>query len=380
MPILSETAAPLFTIFVIAALGYLVGSISFHGVKLGSSAIFLVGLLFGHLGVALPYDVQTLGLALFISAVGLSAGPTFAEKLRQSGRSYLILCSVTALTGALLCVVISRVADIETPVMVGMMTGAYTTSPGFAAAKEAAEGAGAVAMVAAGYGIVYPFGVLGKVLFIQLAPRILKADMAYERQLIAGGDSAKDQQREKGFRPDKLGAFTICISILSGVLLGSVNIPLPVLGNFSLGTTGGVLLVTLLLGHLGHLGPISFCVDKTIINPIKELGLILFFVGSSLEGGSGFAEVFAAYGPKLILWGIALTLIPMLTGFLFSQRVLKLPLLNGLASMTASMTSTPSLAALIQTSGTDDVVIAYAATYPIALITLVILVPLLMAL
>lgn len=181
-------------------------------------------------------------------------------------------------------------------------------------------------------------------------------------------------------RPDKIGLFTLSLSILLGALLGCVNIHFPIVGSFSLGTTGGVLLVTLLLGHLGHWGPVSFGVDPSVIAPVKELGLLLFFVGSSIEGGRSFADVFAGYGPKLIVWGILLTILPMFIGFVFSQKVLKLPLLNGLASMTASMTSTPSLAALTQTAGTDDVVVAYAATYPIALILLVILVPLLMKL
>lgn len=129
MLILKETAVPLLIIFLVSALGYLVGSISMKGVKLGSSAIFLVGLIFGHLGVTLPYDIQTLGLALFIASVGLSAGSTFVEKLRKNGRSYLILCGATAFVGTLICFVMTRLTDIETPVIVGMMTGAYMPPP-----------------------------------------------------------------------------------------------------------------------------------------------------------------------------------------------------------------------------------------------------------
>ena len=69
-----------------------------------------------------------------------------------------------------------------------------------------------------------------------------------------------------------------------------------------------------------------------------------------------------------------LVTVPLAAGFFLFRRVLKLPLLNGLGSITASMTCTPSLAVLIQTAGTDDVAAAYATTYPIALITLVLLV------
>ena len=51
--------------------------------------------------------------------------------------------------------------------------------------------------------------------------------------------------------------------------------------------------------------------------------------------------------------------------------MLKLSLLNNLGSITGGMTSTPALGTLISVSGTDEVASAYAATYPIALLAVV---------
>ena len=62
----------------------------------------------------------------------------------------------------------------------------------------------------------------------------------------------------------------------------------------------------------------------------------------------------------------------MVVGYLFSKHVLKLSLLNNLGSITGGMTSTPALGSLIAVAGTDDVASSYAATYPIALISVVI--------
>lgn len=59
---------------------------------------------------------------------------------------------------------------------------------------------------------------------------------------------------------------------------------------------------------------------------------------------------------------------------------MKLHLLNGLGAMTASMTCTPSLAMLSQIAETDDVAAAYATTYPIAFITLILVVQILIKL
>ena len=95
------------------------------------------------------------------------------------------------------------------------------------------------------------------------------------------------------------------------------------------------------------------------------------FTGAGTEGGSRLAEIVERYGASLIFYGLLLTFIPMAMGFFLSQRLFRLSALNGLAAMTGGMTSTPALAALIQTSGTTDVASTYATTYPIALINMV---------
>ena len=69
--------------------------------------------------------------------------------------------------------------------------------------------------------------------------------------------------------------------------------------------------------------------------------------------------------------GVVITVIPMVVGYLFAKKVCKLPLLSNLGSITGGMTSTPALGTLIHVTGTEDVASAYAATYPIALIAVV---------
>lgn len=68
-----------------------------------------------------------------------------------------------------------------------------------------------------------------------------------------------------------------------------------------------------------------------------------------------------------------MTIIPMIIGYIFAKYVLKLSLLNNLGSITGGMTSTPALGTLINVAGTENVAAAYAATYPIALISVVLL-------
>ena len=95
---------------------------------------------------------------------------------------------------------------------------------------------------------------------------------------------------------------------------------------------------------------------------------MLFLIGAGIPGGADFVEHFNI---MYFVYGVIMTVVPLFGGFLIAKYVLKLPLLNNLGSITGGMTSTPALGTLINTAGTEEVAAAYAATYPIALISVV---------
>lgn len=104
------------------------------------------------------------------------------------------------------------------------------------------------------------------------------------------------------------------------------------------------------------------------LRTLRELGLMMFLIGAGISGGAKFVQYFE---PIYFLYGAVMTLVPMIVGYIFARYVLKMPLLNNLGSITGGMTSTPALGTLISVAGTEDVASAYAATYPIALICIV---------
>ena len=359
----------LFFIFAIIVVGYLVGKISIKGVSLGSAAIFLVALVAGHFkGVAfqdiaswqesLPAVdhyfklVQNLGLVLFVTSVGLIAGPSFFKNLKKNAKSYVALGGIIIITGCLVCAAITLlVPNINSSMSVGLFAGALTSTPAFAAAQEAVgEASPLYGNVAVGYAIAYPFGVIGVVLFVQIIPKILHANMDEERAKlvsIQSNDAVGGKQR-KLFEMDKFGIAAFFLAVMLGLILGSFHIPLGK-GSFNLGTTGGPLIMGLIFGHFGRIGKLSLKVDQHVLSLFQEYGALLF------------------------LWGALMTLIPMIVGFLFAKYVLKLSLFNNLGSICGGMTSTPALGTLIKTANTPNVASAYAATYPIALILVVLL-------
>ena len=502
---ITGTSFLMFSVFSVTFVGFLLGRITIKGVSLGTAGVFIISLLYGGLfsshisstisqtvnGKAVDISsnalniVENIGLIFFIGSVGHISGPTFFTNLKKNFKSYIVIGVIIILVSALTCVACFYIGqshekdrDEFIAMLVGVLSGALTSTPAFSAAKATAEKKYESA-VTVGHAIAYIYGVVGVVLFIQIVPKIIGADMEHERALLLAehqkvkddnqiessnteqnGDTehhsngkndekpnekekVKDDEDEKEHRNGKLilapivtkevikennclvssysrketpqkdcekisdekevkreekndeeqekvdeksneekneasfklDSFGFCVfgfSAIIGIFVGAIKIPLSSKGldgtTFSFTTTGGVLILSLIIAHFGRICQLSLKIDKKVLETLRELGLILFLAGSGISGGSKFVEHFKGI---YFAYGIFMTTLPMIAGFFFSKYVLKLNLLNNLGSITGGMTSTPALGILISTSGTDDVAGSYAATYPIALICVV---------
>ena len=372
----------IFIAFAIGAVGYAIGAIKIKGISLGSAGVLLAALLYGVLAYYVPsfrigdttvtlvneagFKVfSNIGTALFVTAVGYIAGPKFFRTMNKKSLSYIVMGVTVIATGALAAILMIYVFGVDKGMTVGLLTGGLTSTPGLSAATEGVseELAGSAT---AGYGIAYLYGVLGVVLFVQLLPRILKVDIAKEREsFIAAGKITLPESKVKTVKLDGNDLFPFFLAVAVGVIIGSLKIP----GiNFSLGTSGGTLVSGLLFGHFGRIGKVELTVKKENLNLLRELGLVLFLIGAGVPGGVRFVSNLKL---EYFLYGILLTTLPMLVGFILGKYVFKLSIFNNLGSITGGMTSTPALGALISTAGTDDVASAYAATYPVALVCVV---------
>ncbi len=377
----------MFSIFTIAALGYMLGRVTIKGVNLGTAGVFIVALLYGcifynalsaemtvsdvsYVSNALKI-VENMGLILFVTSVGFIAGPGFFGNFRKNFKSYVALGLIIILSGGLSCVACILIGrnftDLSTSeftaMMVGLLAGALTSTPAFSAAKGTVA-AELESIVSVGYGIAYLFGVIGVVLFVQLIPKMAKANMDEERKLLSSANKEEKKKKpENLIEMDDFGLMPFSLAVLIGLLLGSFKF-----GNFSLTTTGGCLLTSLVLGHFGHIGRISIMPSDRTLKVFREFGLMLFLMGAGISGGAQFIKYF---DPIYFLYGAVMTVVPMIIGFFFAKYVLKISLLNNLGSITGGMTSTPALGTLIHVAKTEDVAAAYAATYPISLISVV---------
>lgn len=400
----SSALSFIFIVFAIGTLGYLVGGIKVKGIELGTAGVLLIALLYGVLVHFFPnFDisgktitlfsdkikgnfgiVSNIGTALFVTAVGLIAGPKFFRSFNKSTLAYILLGFIIIALGAGTAVLFTVLdKNMSASMAVGLLTGGLTSTPGFSAGKEVAtlldEASKAKATadpsiipttfeadVTAGYGIAYTFGVLGVVLFVQLVPKILRVNMKDEiSNFHAANQIAIPEPKGKLTAIEPFGFFAFFLAIMLGCLIGAVKIPVI---NFSLGNSGGCLIGGLLVGHFAHLGKIDCRIKKETLNFMRELGLVLFLIGAGVPGGVNFIDKFRW---TYFVYGAVMTTVPMIVGYVIARYVFKLSLLNNLGSITGGMTSTPALGTLIATAGTDEVSAAYAATYPFALVSIV---------
>ena len=378
-----------FCVFAIAGLGYLLGRITIKGVSLGTAGVFIVALLFGALlynplaeqlkvsGISYVTNalkiIENLGLILFVTSVGFIAGPNFFGDFKRNFKSYIVIGLLIIIVGGISCwactmfdiKVYGRDPKEAAAMVVGLLSGSLTSTPAFSAAKATVTTDALEAMVAVGHGIAYLFGVVGVVLFVQLVPKFAKADMDKERaKLSENNPEVPSKLTGKEMELDPLGFCAFSIVAVIGIILGSIKI-----GNFSLTTTGGCLLTSLIFGHFAKIGNISVTPSTPTLKNFRELGLMLFLIGAGVAGGAEFVKYFEWV---YFIYGIIMTMLPMIVGYIFARYVLKLNLLNNLGSICGGMTSTPALGTLISTAGTEKVAGAYASTYPIALISVVV--------
>ena len=393
-----------FCVFLIAGLGYLLGRITIKGVSLGTAGVFIVALLFGAFfygmdkegnvigGLAKqlvvggkPYIsnalkiIETLGLILFVTSVGFIAGPSFFGDLKKNFKSYILLGLMIIVIGGLSCAaciwfdykVYGRPLEEVSAMLVGLLSGSLTSTPAFSAAKATVVDSSLFTadqledIVAVGHGIAYLFGVIGVVLFVQLVPKFEKADMDLERQKLSeSAPEAPSKLTGNEMLLDPLGFCTFSVVAILGIIVGSFKF-----GNFSLTTTGGCLILALVFGHFQKIGKVQILPQATTLQVFRELGLMMFLIGAGVAGGASFVKYFEWV---YFIYGIIMTLLPMIIGFIFAKFVLKLNLLNNLGSICGGMTSTPALGTLIGTAKTEKVAGAYASTYPIALVAVVI--------
>lgn len=358
-----------FVLFLVIALGLLIGKIRIKNICLETSGALFVGLIFGAYGFRVNNILFNFGLVLFVSAVGLLAAKDVGRVIRLYGFKFAILGTVITFGGALATYLITLMykESLDPYLVSGTYTGALTSSPGLAAAIEATNNN---PMISIGHAVAYPMGVVIVILFVQLVPHIFKIDIKNELELYKTEMRTSEDALSSG--KELFNLVSLSMVIIIGAIIGTIPIPIPFISKITLGTTGGILISALLFGYRGSICGISTRMPKAVLLALKELGLAIFLAIVGLDSGAEVIGIIQQHGFILIIIAFVGGLSAQLFGFILGRYIWKMNWILLSGAICGGMTSTPGLGAAIDATGSDEVAAGYGATYPFALLFMVI--------
>ena len=181
----------------VIAVGVLLGKIKFFGVSLGVTFVLFTGIVCGHFGLTGNTQIltflQDFGLILFVFCIGLQVGPSFFSSFKKGGIAMnLVAMGIVALNIAVAVALYYGLnGRIELPMMVGILCGAVTNTPGLGAANEALSQLNySGPQIAMGYACAYPLGVLGIIGSIIAIRYICRINLKKEEEDIAKEEAA----------------------------------------------------------------------------------------------------------------------------------------------------------------------------------------------
>ncbi len=204
-------AIPLAGLMLVVTLGFLLGRLAWRGMSLGPAGGTMgVAILLGVAGLSFSQlysasqpriTVGAFGFALFIYSVGFEAGPRFIDALRGGrGWHFPFLGAVVTAVALALAVVCGRLFGLGPSVTAGLLAGALTSAPTYAAAVEVAADRPTLAVA---FAITFPAGLVGMVAMAQFLPRLMGDDLA------AGTATVEETEPGERHSPDLQRSFAV---------------------------------------------------------------------------------------------------------------------------------------------------------------------------
>jgi len=168
-------------------------------------------------------------------------------------------------------------------------------------------------------------------------------------------------------------ASTDLMLVASAIVIGAfVGLPYVMLGTLKLSLTAsvGVLLAGLIFGWLYSVKPAFGKIPDASINLMTQLGLAGFVAVVGLHAGPIFVDAVREAGPRLLLGGVVVTLVPMLVALAFGRYILKMHPVLLIGAVAGGQTLTPALVAVQEKADSQTPVLGYTVPYALANILL----------
>jgi len=356
----------LFLLCFCSIIGYFVGQIKIKHLKLGTGATLFIGLLISYiLGqyknilIEIPKVLFLTSLIGFISVVGIKASKNIEKIIKEYGFKFMVLAIIVTSSGGLITFLFIKLFGEIKLNIIGTYIGALTSSPGLATALEIAKDESQVA-IGLGYSIAYIPGILVVILFTQICGKRHKIEK----------NIPKIRKIDKSNKINcEFSIISYLIIVLVGIIIGMIKVTFSASISFSLGLTGGVLISSLILGNSKKVLKTKF--DENILDVIRDLALYVFLGTVGLNYGYKAISSIGTSGIILLGIGMIIGLASIFIGYLCGRYILKIELVYLAGGICGGMTSTPGLASAIDAFNSEKVVLGYGATYPFALISMI---------
>ena len=216
---------PLLLLFLVSAIGYVIGRIRIAGVSLGVAAILFVGLAFGALSpeLTLPPVLVEMGLIIFVYTIGLSSGAGFFASFNRQGlrNNLLVLGMLTLAAG--MTVAAYTILALKPTVTAGMFAGSLTNTPALAGlldtiAKHATPATvdSLLAEPVVGYSVAYPVGVLGMLLAALAVRALFRIDYRADADRLRQFNLVEQEIYNRTARVTRSDVVNVPLSTLKG--------------------------------------------------------------------------------------------------------------------------------------------------------------------
>ena len=211
---MSETAITISLLALVAVIGLWIGHFKIKGVGLGIGGVLFGGILVAHFttqyGIKLDshtlHFVQEFGLILFVYTIGIQVGPGFFASLRKSGLTLNGLGILIVALGAVVTILIYKLADIPLDVALGIYSGAVTNTPSLGAGQQILSELGmsqTTSNMGMAYAMAYPFGICGILLSMWLIRLFFK---------IKVDEEAANFEKESGHDKEALKSMSLKVT------------------------------------------------------------------------------------------------------------------------------------------------------------------------
>lgn len=374
---------PELAIFLLLALGFLLGNIKIGSFKIGIVlGTLFAGVLIGQLDIRVPRIVQTIFFDFFLFATGYKVGPQFFQGLKKNAVPQLLLTLVICTSCLLIAYTLSTLLGYDIGTAAGLLAGAFSESTIIGTASETIkhltlpeiEKTRLINNIPVAYAVTYLVGATSFVFFLTvIAPKLLGINLIEESSKLKESISDIEKNAKEVDPLDRLSPETDIVFVGLGIFLGGLLglLSVTVFGiSITLTTSGGALVMGLIFGWLHSKTPAFGRIPEPAIWIFDNVGLATFIGLVGLAAGPGFISSLKETGFGIVFAGIAVAIIPHIIGLYFGRYVLKINPIILLGAQTGAGTSTIGLKAIQDASASKFPVLGYTIPYALGNILL----------